>query len=58
MKTGTLVKLTQPEKGEEIIIYVVTNYNEVTKLALIQTTNLPLAFQPIELVHIFDITKI
>lgn len=52
------VKLVNPEPGEENIIYIITNYNEVKERCYIEAVNLNSTFPPQELVSIDDIENI
>ena len=53
-----LVKLKNPEKGEETIIFKIVNYNEVTRRCYIEPTNLNLNIPPQELVSIDDVENV
>lgn len=61
MKTGDKVRLTNPENGEESLVYIVTNYNEVTERCYIQPINLKgwgKGLIPQELVSVNDIISL
>lgn len=58
MKTGDKVKLTNPEHGEEKLIFVITNINEVTGRALIEWIDSGMAINPTELVKMEDVELI
>jgi len=56
-----LVKLKNPEKGEENLFFKVVNFNEVTNRCIIQAQNLQNwgnALAPTELVSINDIVNV
>lgn len=53
-----LVKLSNPEQGEENIIYKVVNVNEETQRCYIQPVNLNLPIAPQELVSFDDIVNL
>jgi hypothetical protein len=52
------VKLVNPETGEEDLIFIVTNYNDLTRRAMITPINLNMTFPGIELVSIDDIINL
>ncbi len=52
------VKLKFPEKGEEAIIYKVTNFNEETQKCYIEPVNLNLPVPPQELVSVNDLVNV
>lgn len=61
MKTLNLnksVKLSNPELGEESLIYSVVNFNEVTNRVIIECLNSGMKINPTELVSINEITNI
>lgn len=53
-----LVKLKNPEEGEENVVYKVVNFNEVTQRCYIEPTNLNFSIPPQELVSIDDIENL
>ena len=60
LDTSKPVKLVNPQPGEENIIYIITNYNEVTRRCYIQPvgelfTN---AVRPEELVSVTDLQNL
>jgi hypothetical protein len=52
------VKLVNPEIGEEDLIFIITNYNDLTQRAMITPINLNMTFPGIELVSIDDIINL
>jgi hypothetical protein len=52
------VKLVNPEIGEEDLIFIITNYNELMRRAMITPINLNMTFPGIELVSIDDIINL
>lgn len=52
------VKLKNPQKGEEILVFDVTDFNEVTQRCVIVPTNYDFALTPGELVSINEIENI
>ena len=51
------VKFKEPQPGEEIFVFRVVNYNEVTKRVIIELINDKLPIPPRELVSIEDVTN-
>ena len=58
LNMAELVKLVNPEPGEEKIIYRITNFNEETERCYIEPVNLDFAHPPQELVSISEIENI
>lgn len=52
------VKLKNPQPGEEILVFVVTDYNEVMQRCVITPTNYDFTFVPGELVSVNDIENV
>lgn len=52
------VRLKYPQPGEEVLIYIVSNFNEVTQRCYIDCVNLGFSIAPSELVSIDDIENI
>ena len=52
------VKLSNPSKGEENLVYSIVNYNEGTERAIIECLNSGMSINPTELVSINDIINL
>lgn len=52
------VKLVNPQKGEEVLIFEVRDYNEVTQRCVIAPIDYDFVFIPGELVSINDIENV
>ena len=52
------VKIKNPQKGEESLVFKIVNYNETTGRCYIESTNLDLPIPPQELVSLDDLVNI
>jgi len=52
------VKLSNPQRGEESLVYSIINYNEGTNRIVIECLNSGMSYNPAELVSINDVENI
>lgn len=53
-----MYKLVNPYIGEENLIYIIVNHNEVTNMVIIECINCGMSINPQETVNISEIIKI